>query len=29
VFENGAMTGARPGVILYGPAAGERPEGKR
>ena len=21
VFENGAMTGARPGVVLFGPAA--------
>jgi hypothetical protein len=26
VFENGAMTAARPGRVLYGPAAGSRPE---
>ncbi|MGH9364385.1 MAG: N-acyl-D-amino-acid deacylase family protein [Thermoanaerobaculia bacterium] len=26
VFENGAMTGSRPGVVLYGPAAPKRPE---
>jgi N-acyl-D-amino-acid deacylase len=26
VFENGAMTGSRPGTVLYGPAAGKRPK---
>lgn len=26
VFENGAMTGSRPGVVLYGPAAARRSE---
>ena len=26
VFENGAMTGSRPGAVLYGPAAARRPK---